>query len=255
MKNTLKSILLVGMMVIIVISLLACSNAPAKNDITLGNDYTVNIEPMDVSSNIIGQTVCAPADFLYSFDEVEDLSEVAPIIVQGTVLRVYFDDTNARATTIFDFQINSVLRGEFEIGDTISVEEYGGYVRGNVFTEKYGQKFGAPLTENDLIAIMPVGNAPIAEEGDEYILFLDESTVVDGAYSIFGIYKGKFIVDNNNLVSRYNPDAGINTDDNSVATYTAVEEPQTVNQIISAVESTPFNEPLYAERFGTHDVS
>lgn len=219
-----------------------------------GDDFTVNLEFIDTDKNVVAQSISGIPDFLYIYDDASELSEVSPIIVIGSVSDVNYTDTNARPTTIYDFKIDQCLRGEFSPNDIISVEEYGGYVRGNVYAEVFGNaKFEKPLTDEDIIIFGYRGGAPAPEIGDEYILFLAESDIIEGAYSLLGSYMGKYVIAQNNTVSRHDPDNTL-TEGGLISSET-VTSPLKVDDIINSVEETAFNSQLYNERFGPRDIS
>lgn len=228
---------------IILICCLCCSCA--RN----GTDYTVTVDNFDPSGNIVASALGGSPEFSYIYEDSSELSQVSQLIVIGEVIDIQYTDTNARPSTLYDFRISEVLRGNFEKNDVITIEEYGGFVRGSVYKSVYGDlKFGNTLSDDELIQISPLGNAPSPKIGDKYILFLAESDIIPGTYCTFGTYMGKYIIKNGTFVSRHDPDAD-QTGQDSLYTTEITNTPLTVNDIISSVEETPFDLQLYSSRY------
>lgn len=245
-----KKILSTALLFIACICLYSCSSNSSTSS---GIDYTIDVESINTNANIIAEASSSIPDFGHLYTTPDELCQIAPIILQGEILQVHYSDSDGRPSTIYDFCINSVLRGNFNQNDIISIEEFGGYIRGNIFAELYGDsKFPEPLTEDDLIHYCMIGNAPEPQVGDEYVLFLAESDIIEGAYSIFGVFTGKFFVDGNNLY-RYEPEGEnlYSTNSDSIATHSADSSQQNqLSELIDAVENAPFDSDLFEERYG-----
>jgi hypothetical protein len=126
-----------------------------------------------------------------------------------------------------------VLRGEFKEKDIITVSQFGGYVRGDVFEEVYGdEKFDRRLTSSDLIHYS-LNNAPEPVAGDTYVLFLADDELLKGGYAVYGEFMGKYLVTENGL-SRHIPES-----DPNIYGIDNQKVQETLEDVYSAVETVP----------------
>ena len=222
-------------------------------------DFTIDnseISFIDINKDIAGILASGAADFLYTYSTAQELSEIAPVVVMGVVKEISYSDDNARATTLYDFHITEVFRGDLVVNDIISVEEYGGYVRGDIYAERFGDgRFEKPLTSDNLIYFEYVEGSPAPEIGDEYILFLAESDIIDGAYSIIGTHMGKYYIEETKA-NRFNPYADLPVKhvepeelDMKNVKFVVYECEVELSDLISDIKSTDFNQQLFNARF------
>lgn len=169
-------------------------------------------------------------DLLYP--RIDGAAQISPIIVIGEIVDLYYTDNIQTywtpCFTIYDVKISQVLRGDFVAGDIISVEEQGGYIRGvNVHTMR-----GGPLDASCYVQVDLFGGAPEPAIGEKYILFLENSDEIPKTYSVMGAYTGKYIIDENNIVSRF-------LKEDEFWTY------GTLDEAIATINENSFNEERY----------
>ncbi|MCL2153110.1 MAG: hypothetical protein FWH57_09175 [Oscillospiraceae bacterium] len=171
-----------------------------------GVDRTVKVDsfevPIDAEISVVGMV----ADMAIIYVDAVELSEVAETIVRGEVLQTYYTDFDAHPWTFYDLKISAVYRGDLGINDTITVCEYGGYIRGSVWSKLYGEgRTDEPISE-DVLYFFSFFGAPLPKAGDEYVLFLVEEPSIAGTFSLVGDFMGKYVV-NGESVSRHTPES------------------------------------------------
>lgn len=203
------------------------------------NDGSINwFYYEDVSNRklLYEDTVFSSSLTPYVYRTPEDASIYSPIIVIGEVTDIYYTDildVFPPAATILDFKISSSLRGEFVKDDILSVVEYGGYIRTEYDkTTKSEYSIGT----SDLIKVRRRANAPEPSIGDKYVLFLQPSNIITGAYDVTGEWMGMYKITSDGMVSRF-------LNDNTFWTFGTLEE------LINVVINTPFDEVQYNNRF------
>ncbi|MCF0121379.1 MAG: hypothetical protein HUJ65_07050 [Oscillospiraceae bacterium] len=196
----------------------------------------MELETFDIAGKNIYSFGAGTVDFVKIFRCAEDLCEVAKTVVIGEVLEVFYSDKNAVAMTCYDFKISDSLRGDLGVNDIITVVENGGYIRGDVYDSIYGSvHFEKTLTADDLIASSFCGT-PMPEVGDKYILFLGDTRYMEGTYSPYGAFMGKYYIDGESVYRATPPSEpwyyipqGESKD----------HDQKTVSEVIEAVEKTP----------------
>lgn len=134
-------------------------------------------------------------------------------VVFGTVEKVQFTDDNAQAHTVYSFAIEKVIKGELKTGDIISVAESGGFVRMSKYIEVYGDAHFPDMPEEQRqngIMHQSYSGAPLTEVGQKFLLFLGdplaETEREAGAYYTIGGFTGKYIMQSDGLLARYEPE-------------------------------------------------
>ena len=215
---------------VLLILLCACSY-----NSQFGIDRTVKINTFVVPDDALFVNVDAQYDLSRIYRNADELCENAEYIVYGEVKRVFFSDDDARPCIYYDFAIIEVYRGPFNDNDTLTISEYGGYVRGTVWEEVYGKgRFEIPLSENVVFSYSFYG-APQPAIGEHYVLFLGDDNICEGAYTPYGVFMGKYLV-LGETVRRYVPDSDAWLYD---MTNTTNRDQETLAEIISAVRMTP----------------
>lgn len=248
MKHTTK-IIPILLCVCAILSLLSgCSSSSSHIDTQnttierAAINYAVPVDSFDINKNVAVEVLNHSPDFLYGYDNATELSEVSPIVVIATAIDIKYVDDNANAITLVDVEIEKCIRGNLVPGDIISIEEYGGYVRGDVYDKVYGDsKLERPLTADDILVYEYFGGAPAPQIGDKYILFIGHDAIVEGAYCCIGLFMGKYIIDGD-TVYRYFPE-------NEPFFYDSEIPEKTIDDVLQQVENTPFNGDLFFERF------
>ena len=177
------------------------------------------------------------------YNRVTSLSEISPVIVYGEIIDVRYVDANNSgvlnmAYTVYDIKIAECVHGEYEVGDIISVFEYGGYIRsetynGGYHTYDFGEVALKPkLDDNEIVVIKPFADAPALEIGDECVMFLSKNPLIHHyghSWKITGAFTGRVVVDDNGMVSRWSEDG-------------VWEEWGTLDELLEIARNTHFNE-------------
>ena len=205
-----------------------------------GHFYYEDIADREVYTTVPSDLSRAPT----RYNRVTSLSESSPVIVHGEIIDVrYIDNNNSTflnlAYTIYDIEITECIHGEYEVGDIVSVFEYGGYIRAETYNGGYGQNYDfgdtvlkPKLEENEIVVVMPFADAPTLEIGDECVMFLSENQNIyhyDHSWKITGAFTGRFVVDDNGMVSRWSEEG-------------TWEEWGTLDELLEIARNTSFNE-------------
>ena len=120
---------------------------------------------------------------------IEDLMTIPENIVIGEVVEIYYTDVAGIDAIYCNYKLSEVLKGGLGVNDTITAVHYGGYMRGDVYTNNAGlilmryldgvQKEVELTSEHLLKWDYGVPNPAI---GDRYALFLSQKAVPEGVY-------------------------------------------------------------------------
>ena len=186
-----------------------------------GADYTVGFagfEP-DVYSDVqSGEMIAELPGGYYNMDENWI---AAATVVYGTVTKLrYFDETGF-ASTFYDFRIEMVYKGNLSVGDMITVDTPGGYLRLekklNAFENGRFDDWSEDVIR-DTIFYMTFDDTPAPEIGDRYFLFLNAETeknypeYVEGVlYYESGVFRGRYYYNESGRFERHCPFPGTYT--------------------------------------------
>ncbi len=212
-------------------------------DRTSGQQFSLS----DLSDRTLEKTLPSerklPAAFYYP--SPKGLSQVSPVIVIGEIQDVYYQDTwssaysaypTATAVTFYDVKITQVLRGDYVVGDIITIADDGGYMRGEVYTE-IGLNYPKWINSSHYVQYEHYGSAPTLEAGSSHVFFLQEHRFINTTYGIFefvGGFTGVYSISPDNNVYRH-------MQGSDPWTY------GTLDELISAVAENPFNQTKYDE--------
>lgn len=201
-----------------------------------GIDKTVPVNAFNVSQDDVISSAVGQSDFGKTFADAAELSAVAEYVVLGEVLNVQYTDDGGIPRIHYDFKLNEVLRGNFKEKDIITVSQFGGYVRGDVFAKVYGdEKFDRRLTSSDLIHYS-LNDAPEPMVGDTYVLFLADDELLKGGFAVYGEFMGKYIVTKNGL-NRY-----VLESNPHIYSFDNQQKQETMEDVYSAVETVPLQD-------------
>lgn len=159
-------------------------------------------------------------DFVKAYNDYETLLEDSTLVVYGQVkdTACFISDGNDTIYTSFDFNIEEVLKGEYDSNE-LSVITQGGAIPYSEYFSYNEELFRIKLSDkefknaqsdsvnrgNDLVVENFAGTDNI-NEGDKLLLFLRESE--EGKYRIVGTsYYGKFVYDDSDeTIYRINPE-------------------------------------------------
>lgn len=168
-------------------------------------NYTITIEEFTPTreqlSNVTHETVSM--NFSENYDSFQQLFENAGAAVRCKVLSVAYTIMQDMPYTVYNIEITESICGSFIKGDKLSIVQYGGYLLSENTPPPPGDTPdndpGSPGTQtSDLIEIQITGSeTPVVSQ--EYVLFLTQDDVFDGAYEILHENEGMF---------RYDPKTG-----------------------------------------------
>ncbi|SHI22672.1 hypothetical protein SAMN02745823_03623 [Sporobacter termitidis DSM 10068] len=199
-----------------------------------GIDRTVEIVSYDISGKEVVMTGVGRADFDKYYPNAVSLTEDTDSIIVAETIAVHYSHMQGFAVTYYDVLVEESWKGEIGIGDTLTVMQPSGYVRGDIFSEQRGLWGEEPLTADQLVKELVYGE-PLPEVGERYILFLTEwnEPELKNIYCTVGEFMGRYVIENGN-VSRYKPED--NPDIYNVPGYTA--DPETLDGLRLAVADT-----------------
>lgn len=179
--------------------------AIVDNTATISNGFTLEGKDIVLKSS-------ADADFAETYPNLESIYEKATNVVVGSVEEIQYTDEDAIPRTIYSFLVNETLKGGIEPHSKISVSESNGYVKMKTFIDVYGDAHFPDITQDEIengVLLQSLGNAPLPETGDEYVIFLGEQKQegrIAGAYAVIGNFMGKYVLDKStDLYSRFCP--------------------------------------------------
>lgn len=151
-------------------------------------DKTVKIEALDThkvsKSNVI--SVNAEASFKTRCQTLDEIYDNSKYIVQGTVDKVEFTVIDGIPYTVLSFRVADSLKGNMEENTINTVMMYGGYMTVKQEVDCYddAERF-KDIKKKDWSKTF-IEKKLIQEEypkcGEEYVLSLNDSDTVDGAY-------------------------------------------------------------------------
>ena len=221
-------------------------------DRTTGEYFSLS----DLSDRTLEKTISSNLRLSAAFNyrTPEALSPVSPVVVIGEVQDVYYRDTwawyfeegdiyvpTATAVTFYDVQITQVLRGDYVIGDVITIADDGGYMRGEVYTE-IGLNYPEWINSSHYVQYEHYGSAQTLEAGSSYVFFLQEHRfytpesydIASTPFEFVGGFTGVYSISADNNVSRH-------MQNSAPWTY------GTLDELISAVAKNPFDQTKYDE--------
>lgn len=209
-------------------------------DRTTGEYFSLS----DLSYRTLENTLSSPRRLSAAFyyPNPKGLSQVSPVIVIGEIQEVYYRDTwsfaypTATAVTFYNVKITQVLRGDYVVGDIITIADDGGYMRGEVYTE-IGLNYPKWINSSHYVQYEHYGSAPTLEAGSSHVFFLQDHrfiTTTSGIFEFVGGFTGVYSISSDNNVSRH-------MQDSDPWTYGSLDE------LISAVKENPFNQTKYEE--------
>ena len=194
-----------------------CSSSPnvaSIEDAPEPTDYTVAADTFDPSQYQQIGSFSSIVDLVSQPPTLEELAEQSDNIVYGRVLSTQNYDQSGRGQTLYTFEIQRSYRGNLLPGDTISVVADGGYDRLRRYVAVHRSGHFEDMTQQEIDASMiysaPAMGAPLPEEGDIYLLFLDQPLAGEeyepkGAYSEH-LFSSRFICGEDGTLSRYVPE-------------------------------------------------
>lgn len=175
------------------------------NTATIANGFTLEGKNIVLKSS-------ANADFAETYPNLESVYKKATNVVVGTVEEIRYTDEDAIPRTIYSLLVSETLKGGIEPNSKISVSESNGYVKMKTFIDVYGDAHFPDITQDEIengVLLQSLGNAPLPETGDEYVIFLGEQKQegrIAGAYAVIGNFMGKYVLDKStDLYSRFCP--------------------------------------------------
>ena len=185
-------------------------------------DLTVRIDnSFSVSESVVVCEIAADGEFATIYSDLQSIYSVAANVAVGTVTEIQYTDDTAIPRTVYSFHVSETLKGTIQPNSLISISESNGYVRVSTFIEVYGQAifdelydggvFGGftDMQVTDGVILQSLYGAPLAEVGDQYILFLGKQKTegrIKGTYVPMGNFMGKYVLDTNtNLYIRFFP--------------------------------------------------
>lgn len=221
-------------------------------DRTTGEYFSLS----DLSDRTLEKTISSNRKLSAAFNyrTPEALSPVSPVVVIGDIQDVYYRDTwgwyfeeddiyfpTATAVTFYDVKITQVLRGDYVVGDVITIADDGGYMRGEVYTE-IGLNYPEWINSSHCVQYEHYGSAPTLESGSSHVFFLQEHrfytpksyNIASTPFEFVGGFTGVYSISADNNVFRH-------MQNNDPWTY------GTLDELISAVSENPFNQTKYDE--------
>ncbi|MCQ2452372.1 MAG: hypothetical protein MJ075_04465 [Oscillospiraceae bacterium] len=171
-------------------------------------DYTVDLTDYDAfcEGDISGREllVVLQSSGDTKYPRPEQASKFSPYVIIGTIEEIYFTDKTGSgdsAHILYNFRVEETLRGDFVADDQITIEMYGGYIRGETYDQAL--KGNGMVSSNEYLEVSLPGNESFPEAGTRCVLFLRKSTTVTGAYSRVGDFTGEYLISSNDTCSRY----------------------------------------------------
>lgn len=182
------------------------------------NDLTVQFEDFNPTNFSNLQYSGTNASLPSGYFNMEDNWNSANNIVYGSVSKIRYFDEFGLASTFYDFKIENVYKGDLNIGDIITVDTPGGYVRLEKEIENFGKSHYEEWTNEEIkntIYFNDFEGSPAPKEGEKYMLFLKEpennipDNLVKGLlYYESGIFRGRYYYNQDNRLERYCPSPG-----------------------------------------------
>lgn len=179
---------------LLVLSLVACGNAPTPNNATITRannnvtDMTRAFEKIDISNINSDNLIKAKSSpsFVCRCQTLEEIYDNSQYIVKGTVTDSYFTVIKGLPYNVVDVHIDDSITGSLNKGNIITILCYGGYMTVEQEVEHYdnASKFAnidkskwkttyieEKLTDADYIA-----------KGEEYVFCLLDNDISQGTY-------------------------------------------------------------------------
>lgn len=174
-----------------------------------GTDYTVrgdfkeytNIE----SKNII--QVSANLDFSRGFPDLDSLVSSSDAIIECVVDEVKYTFIEGSCYTVPNVTVTESFKGNLNIGDRISILQYGGYFTIEEETDYWHDedKF-SNLNEEERKNSLIYSHADVGVDyhvGDVFVMFVSTEDFLEGSYCTLKYGEGVFVYQNDEILTRY----------------------------------------------------
>jgi hypothetical protein len=150
-----------------------------------GRDLTIAVRGMDVTMPP-QYTVQSTADYHYPAASFDDLVNHSSLVIKGRVQEVAYTTYDGGAYTAVNIIVDDVLNGDLNVNDIITTIHSGGYTTLQEEIETFGgaEKF-SDIPEEDWASTIihyPVNGWESINIGQDIVMFLNPSTLFDGAY-------------------------------------------------------------------------
>ncbi|MCD7810352.1 MAG: hypothetical protein LUG91_00650 [Ruminococcus sp.] len=173
-----------------------------------GIDYTVICDCVDYTPEQLSNTISVSAEcsFAYSVSTLESLVEHSDDAIKFTVYDIRYTVIEGTPYTIYDVLIEESYTGYFNQGDEISLLQYGGYMTIQDEIDYYQDDYRfADMTDkekNDTLIEKRSTSAVDMQLGDNYVAFIAEEDVLEGAYYTLNEGEGIFEFENESTLVR-----------------------------------------------------
>ena len=184
-------------------------NADSDFNYIAGSDLTVKCNCIDYTHEQLNNTVLVSAEcsFAYSVPTLDSLYSHAESIINCTVCDVRYTVLEGTPYTIYDVIVNEVYHGVLNVGDKISILQYGGYmtVQDEIDYYKNDVRFNGMTDEekqNILIEKRSTTGANLME-GDSFVTFIAKEDILEGAYYTINEGESIFLFHDADTLIRY----------------------------------------------------
>lgn len=167
--------------ILLIIMLLTGCNSSKENNITIA----------DIDPESIVSTIDYEACFTTSYGDFATMAEASPVIVYGEISGIdYFMHNNGMCATIVDVDVIQSLKGEFQPGDTLQIEEDQGIATVEEYINSYEtedlketmrnnfQQYSDEELDEIYVQQLLFGDV-MFEIGQKYVFMLTESNYYD----------------------------------------------------------------------------
>jgi len=178
-------------------------------DETEETDLTVELNCVDYTQSQLNNTILVAADcsFAYGVPSLDALTTHCESAINCTVDDIRYTVLEGTPYTVYDVVINDVYIGDLNIGDRISLVQYGGYmtVQDEIDYYKDDVRFSKMTDEEKSTTLIEKRSTTAADLsiGDNFVTFIAKESLIENAYYTLNEGESVFLFQDDETLIRY----------------------------------------------------